>query len=60
MVLQWRSVVNMQIYSVSVNWTSLFVGGNANVPFSNQHWNSFVDLTGDCFPDLVITNSQSI
>lgn len=29
------------------------------IAFSNQHWNTFIDLTNDCFPDFVLTNDQN-
>lgn len=31
----------------------------STVAFSNQHWNTFVDLTNDCYPDFVLTNDQN-
>ena len=40
-------------------WKKLFNGNqNVNVPFSDQHWNSFLDITDDCNPDIVITNDD--
>jgi len=49
----------MTLSSVLVNWNKLFNGNqNMDVPFSNQHWNSFIDITDDCNPDIVITNAN--
>lgn len=30
--------------------------GIDKVPLSNPHWSSFIDLNGDCYPDLVFTS----
>lgn len=43
------------------NWSEVFnvqTPDYTSVPFSNQHWNTFIDLTNDCFPDFVITNAN--
>lgn len=45
--------------SVSAAWNSTFQNSNENLAFSDQHWNSFVDITGDCSSDIIITNANS-
>ncbi len=29
------------------------------IGFKNPHWNTFMDLTGDCQPDLIVLNEKS-
>lgn len=42
-------------------WSNVFAPSNLadqSSPFSDPHWNSFLDLTGDCYSDVVIVNSN--
>jgi hypothetical protein len=41
------------------DWNTLFTNSSVAVPFSDPHWNSFVDITNDCYADLIITNDQN-
>ncbi len=27
-----------------------------NLKFKDRHWNTYIDLTGDCLPDMVLVN----
>jgi hypothetical protein len=50
------------ICSTFNNWTTYFSGSDiyTTLPFSNlYHWNTFIDLTNDCFPDFVLTNQDN-
>lgn len=56
---QWQLVTHF-LGSVNQPWGSMFTGGDYSaVAFSNQHWNTFIDLTNDCYPDFVLTNDQN-
>ena len=60
LLLQQRQLVTLSLSSVNQPWGSMFTGTDFSaVAFSNQHWNTFVDLTNDCFPDFVLTNDQN-
>ena len=40
-----------------MDWRVLFLNNiNEGIAFSDQHWNSFIDLTGDCNPEIVLTS----
>jgi len=49
------------IYSIVIPWATIFVSSTnyATVPFSNPHWNSYLDITGDCQSDIIITDSNN-
>ncbi len=45
--------------SEQISWDSLMHPATADyksLQFMSPHWNTFVDLTGDCLPDLVLLN----
>jgi hypothetical protein len=44
-----------------VSWNKIFSNATQyeTIPFSEPHWNSYLDLTGDCRADVVITNNNN-
>ena len=55
-------IVILYRFSSVIPWSSLFIDSATNpysaIPFSTPHWNSFIDLTNDCYPEMVITNNN--
>lgn len=49
------------IHSTTIKWSSIFTSNtnSSSVAFANYHWNSYVDLTGDCQADVVVYNNMS-
>lgn len=42
-------------------WSNVFASSSVvdqSSPFADPHWNSFLDITGDCYGDVVIVNSN--
>lgn len=44
----------------SVQFSQVFQSANsfAATPFADPHWNSYLDLTGDCRADVVIVDQN--
>ena len=52
----------MKLFSTIIAWNSVFSGPSEydTLPFADPHWNSYLDVTGDCYGDVVIVNSNNI
>lgn len=43
-----------------IKWSNIFLSSTdmTSIPFADPHWNSHLDLTGDCQSDTVVYNKQ--
>lgn len=50
----------LSLFSTSVQFSQVFQSANsfAATPFADPHWNSYLDLTGDCRSDVVIVDQN--
>ena len=57
-----RSILKYESFQArytNIEWFSLFNDtAYEAIPFSNPHWNSFIDITGDCRSDLILCDND--